>query len=77
MEILLFFVFAVLFAMGFNALMPRATAFVAGRPNLAKYSTSYAGQTALTAVLVFGLLIAVGVVFSLAKEKPTVAGVTV
>jgi hypothetical protein len=77
MEILLFFVFAILFAMGFNALMPRANAFVAGRPGLAKYGSSYAGQTAVTAILVFGLLLAVGLVFSVAKKNPTVAGVTV
>lgn len=73
MEFLLMFVFAVVFAMGFNYFMP----MVIARPEVSKYTGSYAGQTAITAVLVFALLVAVGFVFSLVGAKAKVGTVAV
>lgn len=77
MEILLFFVFAVVFALAFNWAMPQLATQVSKYPNLAKYQSNYYGQTLLTALLVFALLLAVGFVFAAAGEKPAVGGVTV
>lgn len=75
MEVLLFLIFAVVFAMGFNYAMPRFTTFVGKYPKLAAHQSSFYGQTAITAVLVFALLILVAFIFAAAGEKPRVPGV--
>jgi hypothetical protein len=77
MEILLLFIFAVLFAMGFNYGMPRLQTRFAANSRVGKYATSYGGQTAVTAVMVFTLLVAVAFVFSLAGQSARVGGVSV
>lgn len=68
MEFVLLFVFAVVFAMGFNYFMPK----VVNNAQVSKYTGTYAGQTAITAALVFALLIAVSFVFSTLGAKKVV-----
>lgn len=77
MEIVLLFIFAVLFAMGFNYGMPRLQTRFAANSRVGKYASGYAGQTAATAVLVFALLVAVSFVFSVAGQSARVGGVSV
>lgn len=71
MEFLMLFAFAAVFAMGFNFFMPKLSAY----PQLAKLHSTYAGQTVLTAALVFGLLIAVSYTFAIAGKSPVKASV--
>jgi ABC-type Fe3+ transport system permease subunit len=77
MEILLFFIFAVVFALAFNWAMPQLTTQVAKYPKIATYQSTYYGQTLITAVLVFVLLLVVGFVFAAAGEKAAVGTVQV
>jgi len=64
MEFVMLFIFAIVFAMGFNYLMPRFSAKVATYPKLAAHQSSYAGQTVVTATAVFVLLLVVSYVFA-------------
>jgi len=77
MEILMFFLFAVIFAMLFNYGMPRFTSKLAQYPSVAPHITSYAGQTVVTAVFIFVVLLVVGYVFSLAGANAKVGAVEV
>lgn len=77
MELIVFAVFATVFAMGFNYFMPRFSAKVAQYPKFATYQNSYAGQTAVTAVLVFVLLLVLGYALSVSGAKARVGSVGV
>jgi hypothetical protein len=72
MELLVFAIFAVIFAMAHNYFMPRFAAKVATYPKFAAYQNSYAGQTAVTAVFVFILLVVLGYALSMSGEKAAV-----
>lgn len=72
-DLLVFVVFAALFAMGFNYAMPRVTAY----PRFAKYAGTYAGQTAMTAGLVFLLLVGLAYVMSMAGVRGRVGEASV
>ena len=76
MEFVLFFAFAVVFAMAFNYVMPRLNAKLANYPKIASHQSSYWGQTLITAVGVFVLLMVVGFVFSAAGVKARAGGVS-
>lgn len=73
MEVFVFFIFAVLFAMAFNYSMPRFVAY----PRFAKYAGTYTGQTAMTAVLVFFLIVGLAYAMSVAGVKARVGEASV
>lgn len=77
MTLVLFGVFAVVFAMGFNYFMPKLSQYVSGNQSLAQYQSSYVGQTLITAVLIFGLLLVLGFVLSKSGERVSAPGVSV
>lgn len=77
MEILVFAVFAVVFAMAHNYFMPRFAAKVATFPRFAPYQNSYAGQTAVTAAGVFILLVVLGYVLAMSGTKAQVGSASI
>lgn len=77
MEFIVFAVFAVIFAMAHNYLMPRFAAKVATYPKLAAYQGSYAGQTAVTAFLVFVLLVVLGYALSMSGQRAKVGSASI
>jgi Zn-dependent protease len=72
---LLLFIFAVLFAMGFNYGGPRFMNYAVSKPWGQRLNGSYAGKTVLTAIMVFALLVGVSLVMSAVKEKPALPSV--
>jgi hypothetical protein len=72
MEFIVFAVFAVVFAMAHNWFMPRFAAKVATYPQFAKYTGSYAGQTAVTAAAVFILLVVLGYALAMSGQSAKV-----
>jgi uncharacterized membrane protein YbaN (DUF454 family) len=74
MELLMFFLFAVVFAMLYNYGFPRYSSWIAQRPTLAPHLGGFAGQTLVTAIFIFLVLVVVGYAFSLAGLKAEAPG---